>query len=85
MNDEVYFSHVEKHRNILQVDIAILTVRIQTFPKYTKKEVGILLQYLQKNIGGEVVLLSADKYESFLQDDTIILSVCNQTCRKYPK
>ena len=41
VNDEVYFWHAdfwnaEKLRNFLQVDITILGVRIQTWPKYPK-------------------------------------------------
>ena len=43
------------------------------------------MQYLQKNMGDEVVLLPADKHESFLQDDTIILDLCNQASPKVPK
>ena len=36
MNDEAYFWHAEKHLNFLQVDIIILSVRSQAFPKYPK-------------------------------------------------
>ena len=85
MNDEVYFCHVEKHRNSPHlVDFTILDGRILTYPKYPKQEVYIYLQYLEKNMGDEVVLLPADKHESFLQDDDI-LYWCNQACPKYSK
>ena len=86
MNDEVYFCHVEKHRNSPHlVDFTILDGRILTYPKYPKQEVYIYLQYLEKNMGDEVVLLPADKHESFLQDDAVILDWCNQACPKYSK
>ena len=85
MNDEVYFCHVEKHRNSPHlVDFTILDGRILTYPKYPKQEVYIYLQYLEKNMGDEVVLLPADKHESFLQDDDI-LYWCNQAYPKYSK
>ena len=86
MNDEVYFCHVEKHRNSPHlVDFTILDGRILTYPKYPKQEVYIYLQYLEKNMGDEVVLLPADKHESFLQDDAIILVWCKEACQKYSK
>ena len=86
MNDEVYFCHVEKHRNSPHlVGFTILDGRILTYPKYPKQEVYIYLQYLEKNMGDEVVLLPADKHESFLQDDAVILDWCNQACPKYSK
>ena len=75
MNDKVYFCNVEKHQSYLQIDITIIGVCIQAclkFPPPPPKKVCICLQYLQKNMGDEV-LLPADKHESFLQGDTILL------------
>ena len=84
MNDEVYFCYVEKHRNSLHlVDFTILDGRILTYLKYPKQEVYISLQYLEKTMGDEVVLLPADKHESFLHDDAIILDWHNQAYSKY--
>ena len=36
MNDEVYFLHEDKHRNLLQVDNIILCECNQACPKYPK-------------------------------------------------
>ena len=34
MNDEVYFWYADKHRSLLQVDVIILGVCNQAYPKY---------------------------------------------------
>ena len=43
------------------------------------------MQYLKKEVNGEVYFWPADKYESLLQANTIMLRVCNQSCPKCPK
>ena len=43
------------------------------------------LQYLQKNMGGEVDFLPADKHKIFLQVVSVILGARSQACPKYPK
>ena len=86
--NEVYFWHVEKHRNFLQSDFVILCVSSQTYPKNPKYEVCISLQYLQKNMGHDFFFfffLPPDKYKSFIQGGSIILDMRNQACPKYPK
>ena len=75
MNDEVYFSHADKHR---KGDSIILGERNQACPKYPKR-VCISLQYLHKSIGDEVDLLPADKHNNFLQGDSITLGARSQT------
>ena len=87
MNNEVYFWHIEKHLNFLDVDFIILGVSSQACPKYLKYEVCIFCNISIKNMGDDVVciFLLPDKYEGFLQGGSIILDVCNQACPKYPK
>ena len=45
----------------------------------------ISLQYLKKNVKGEIDLSPTDKIQRFLQVGTIILSVCGQACPNYRK
>ena len=43
------------------------------------------MQYLKKEVNGEVYFCDADKHWNFLQVDNIILGVRNQAYPKYPK
>ena len=82
MNDEVYFLHADKHRDLLQGDTIILGECNQACPKYPKS-VCISLQYLHKSMGDEDDFMPVDKPKSFLQDDGITLGVRSQTGPNY--
>ena len=51
VNDEVYFLHTDKHRNLLQVDTIILGFCNQACPQYLHKSMGMKVIFcLQINI-----------------------------------
>ena len=85
MNDGIYFWHAYKHQSFLQVDTIILGVRIQTCPNTQNNKIVVSLQYLKKEMSGDVDFLLTDKHESFLQIDTKIFDGDGQTFPKFPK
>ena len=84
MNDEVYFLHVDKHRNFLQVDTSF-RVYIVRRAQSAQNKFACLGNIFRKALGDEVDFLPADKHESFFEVNSIFLGVRSQACPKYLK
>ena len=66
MNDEVYFLHVDKHRNFLQVDTSFW-VYIVRRAQSAQNKFACLGNIFRKALGDEVDFLPADKHKVFLK------------------
>ena len=84
VNDEVYFRHVDKHRNFLQVDTSFW-VYIVRRAQSAQNKFACLGNIFRKTLGDEVDFLPANKHESFLEVDSTFLDVRRQESPKYPK
>ena len=84
MNDEVYFRHVDKHRNFLQIDTSFW-VYIVRRAQSAQNKFAYLGNIFRKTLGDEVDFLPANKHESFLEVNSIFLGVRSQASPKYPK
>ena len=65
VSDEVYFLHVDKHENLIQIDTMIWMGIAKHSQSFENNKFVLCLQYLKK----EVDSLRADKHKSFLQVD----------------
>ena len=74
VHDEIFFGHIDKHQNFLQVDTIILGRHSLVCPKYANKKFAYLCNISRKTLGIKLLFLPIDKYKSFLQGDNITLA-----------
>ena len=86
MTDEFDFFCLQMNTKVFFKMIVSLYVYVARHAQSTQSnKFAISLQYIKKNMKGEVDFLPAGKPQKFLQIDTIILGVCSQACSNFPK
>ena len=61
-DEDKHFLHAEKHENLLQIDTMILMGIVNHSQSFQNSMFTMFLQYLKKEVRGEVYFLHVDKH-----------------------